>query len=71
MSEQLDVDRLAKALRAIAFDMDLPPERITAHPRWYDEPGPDDHLVFDSDSWSKDVAKALAAEYEHPSGEDE
>jgi hypothetical protein len=52
---------LAAALLDVAFDLDLPPDEITAHPRWYDEPGPDEYLVFDSEQWSKDVAAALLA----------
>lgn len=55
------VDAVAEALRDVAFDLDLPPNDITAHPGWYDEPGPEEHLVFDSDQWSRDVATAILA----------
>lgn len=61
---KIDRERLARALSEVAFEFNLPPERITDWPQWYDEPGPDEHLVFDSDRWSGDVANAIADAYE-------
>lgn len=64
----IDQKRLARALVKVGFDLDLWPASLTAHPGWYDEPGPDDHLVFDSEQWGEDVAAAVTAAYEADEG---